>query len=89
METNSISTSLAAQEAAQEQTAPASGLGTNTFLTLLVVQLRAQNPLEPMDPTEFTAQLAQFNTLEQLISIRQTLEAIANDPGNAELARHQ
>lgn len=55
-----------------------SRMGTDAFLTLLVVQLRAQNPLEPLNPTEFTAQLAQFNTLEQLIHIRQTLEDIAS-----------
>ena len=49
-------------------------LGMDAFLKLLVAQLKSQNPLEPMNPTEFIAQLAQFNTLEQLIQIRQAIE---------------
>ncbi len=47
-----------------------------TFLTLLVAQIKNQNPLNPADGTEFLSQLAQFSELEQLISIRQELEAI-------------
>ena len=34
------------------------------FLKLLVAQLQAQDPLEPVKDQEFTAQLAQFSTLE-------------------------
>lgn len=53
-----------------------------TFLTLLVAQIKNQNPLNPADGTEFLSQLAQFSELEQLISIRQELEAIgkSNQP---------
>ncbi|MCX8031686.1 MAG: hypothetical protein N3A59_08950 [Thermodesulfovibrionales bacterium] len=36
------------------------------FLKLLTTQLRYQNPLNPMDNTEFTAQLAQLSSLEAL-----------------------
>jgi flagellar basal-body rod modification protein FlgD len=39
------------------------------FLKLLTTQLQYQNPLNPMEGTEFTAQLAQFSTLEQLQDI--------------------
>jgi len=37
----------------------------NDFLLLLVEQLKNQDPLEPMDGTDFTAQLAQFSSLEE------------------------
>lgn len=47
------------------------GATRDTFLQLLVSELRNQNPLEPVENTEFLAQLAQFGTLEQL----QTLNA--------------
>ncbi|MCK5679752.1 hypothetical protein KAI46_02960 [bacterium] len=40
-------------------------LGMDAFLLLLVEQLKNQDPLEPMDGTDFTAQLAQFSSLEQ------------------------
>jgi flagellar basal-body rod modification protein FlgD len=49
--------------------APAIGakeLGQDAFLQLLVTQLRHQDPLNPMDSAQFTAQLAQFASLEQL-----------------------
>ena len=46
-----------------------------TFLTLLVAQLQNQDPLSPVDGTQFVTQLAQFSQLEQTIGIRQDIEA--------------
>ncbi|HEY1335957.1 MAG TPA: flagellar hook capping FlgD N-terminal domain-containing protein, partial [Bryobacteraceae bacterium] len=40
----------------------------NMFLQLLVAQLRNQDPLNPSDGTQFIAQLAQFQQLEQSIN---------------------
>jgi flagellar basal-body rod modification protein FlgD len=52
-------------------------LGKQEFLQLLVTQLRHQDPLNPADPQEFAAQLAQFSTLEQLVNIGDQLKAAA------------
>jgi flagellar basal-body rod modification protein FlgD len=41
-------------------------LGKNEFMELLVTQLRYQNPLNPLEPQEFAAQLASFSNVEQL-----------------------
>jgi flagellar basal-body rod modification protein FlgD len=57
---------------ATTETAP-KGLGQDTFLKLLVEQLKHQDPLAPQDSAQFIAQLAQFNSLEQLISINTRL----------------
>ena len=60
-------------------TTPASAqpvLGKEDFLRLLVAQLSAQDPLNPMDSTEFTAQLAQFSALEQMTNVNSTLEEL-------------
>lgn len=46
------------------------------FMTLLVAQLKNQDPLQPQDGTEFVAQLAQFNSLDQLVGIRQSIEQL-------------
>lgn len=48
-------------------------LGKDEFLTLLVTQLKNQDPMDPMKPEEFSVNLAQFSALEQLISINQKL----------------
>lgn len=72
-------------EAAQAGAAPAAAVQAarpealserETFLKLLVAQIRNQNPLAPADAIEFVTQLAQFSELEQMIQMRQQLEAI-------------
>lgn len=49
-------------------------LNGDAFLTLLVAQLRAQDPFDPVSAADFVAQLVQFNSLDQLIRIRQAIE---------------
>jgi len=48
----------------------------DTFLKLLIAQIRNQNPLNPSDGTQFLSQLAQFSSLEQNLQIRGSLDAI-------------
>ena len=53
-------------------------LSRDAFLGLLVTQLQHQDPTEPMDNSQFIAQLAQFSSLEQLQQLNTTLSAIAS-----------
>lgn len=48
----------------------------NQFLTLLVTQLQNQDPMDPMDSSEFTSQLVMFNQVEQQINTNQKLDAL-------------
>jgi flagellar basal-body rod modification protein FlgD len=57
-------------------TTSADGNERNMFMTLLVAQLKNQDPLQPQDGTAFVAQLAQFNSLDQLVGIRQSIEQL-------------
>jgi flagellar basal-body rod modification protein FlgD len=51
----------------------ASSITANDFLTLLVTEMKNQDPTANTDPNEYINQLVQVNSLEQLISINQTL----------------
>ncbi len=44
------------------------------FLQLLIEQMKNQDPMNPMDSTEYTAQLAQFTTLEEMQNQTSVLE---------------
>lgn len=51
-------------------------LGRQDFLKMLIAQLENQDPLNPQDGTEFTAQLAQFSSLEQLLGMREAIDQL-------------
>jgi flagellar basal-body rod modification protein FlgD len=53
-------------------------IGKNEFLTLLVTQLKNQDPEAPVDSKEFAVQLAQFTQVEKLMSIDDKLTAQSN-----------
>lgn len=56
--------------AAPSPTASAGGADFNMFLKLLTTQMQNQDPLDPMDTSEYTQQLVQYSQVEQ--SVRQT-----------------
>ncbi|PAB60194.1 hypothetical protein CCE28_07070 [Anaeromicrobium sediminis] len=51
-------------------------LGQDEFLELLMTQLKYQDPLEPMDDTEYIAQLAEFSALEQMQMMNGRLDSM-------------
>jgi len=58
----------------------------NRFLTLLTTQLQHQDPLDPMDATEFTSQLVQFASVEQQLYQNANLEKLLNLQETSKLA---
>jgi flagellar basal-body rod modification protein FlgD len=64
-------------------------LGKQDFLTLLIAQLKNQDPLKPQDDSAFVAQLAQFSGLEQQMQTNTSLSQIMTQlqgQSNAQLA---
>ena len=51
-------------------------IGKDTFLKLLVAQLKFQNPMEPVDSSQFMAQTAQFTMVEKLQALAAQTDAL-------------
>jgi flagellar basal-body rod modification protein FlgD len=77
--TGAASTTAAA--AASTQKTPA--LNENQFLSLLMTELKNQNPMSPSssDPTQFMSQLAQFTALEQETNTAQSTSQLVSQQG--------
>ncbi len=74
MDLNGLSAIGSLGQAAQSQQTIAGNF--DAFLNLLTTQLQNQNPLEPLDTNEFTAQLVQFSSVEQSIQANKNLEQL-------------
>jgi len=74
MEIQGLASAVSALETSGS-TSRSTDVSKDQFLKLLVAQLSNQDPLNPQDGAAFVTQLAQFSSLEQLISIRQAMEA--------------
>jgi flagellar basal-body rod modification protein FlgD len=75
---DSVAGSTAADAAATKVDTSKTKLSTdlNSFLTLLTSQLKNQDPLSPMDSTQFTNQLVQFSQVEQQINMNGNLTSL-------------
>lgn len=79
MQSVSSSTSQSSSDSLSEVS-----MGKDDFLELLVTQLENQDPLDPADSKEFSAQLAQFSSLEQLYNINDNLAGLEGLTGEME-----
>lgn len=62
-----------------------STLGKDDFLRLLMTQLQNQDPTNPMQDTEFIAQMAQFTSLEQLTNLNSTFKDFIDQQQQSQL----
>ncbi|MEO6806554.1 MAG: flagellar hook capping FlgD N-terminal domain-containing protein [Edaphobacter sp.] len=91
---NALSSRRAVQATPKDSTIPtnspsssasdSSNITSDDFLTLLVSELKNQDPTQPTDPNQYITQLAQVNSLQQLISINKgigALDSVASGTG--------
>ena len=75
--TDPIAAYAAQQAAADQAKKKDQTLGIDSFLTLMTAQLRNQDPLKPLEGTEFISQLATFGTVSGVQEMQTSLETLA------------
>lgn len=79
-----MSTAIQSVPSASSPSGPSGGASTTQvassvdFFKLLTAQMSAQDPMQPVDGTQFLSQLAQFTSLQQQLTTNQTLSQIAS-----------
>ncbi len=63
-------------------------LGKDDFLKILIAQLQNQDPTNPMEDTEFIAQMAQFSSLEQTMNLTKAFEKFAESQNQSQLIQY-
>jgi flagellar basal-body rod modification protein FlgD len=78
IDTNTVSTDLMTTMNAKKPTAVDGSVeaDTNKFMTLLVTQLKNQDPMNPLDNAQITSQLAQLSTVTGVNKLNTTLESL-------------
>lgn len=83
---NTIDSSLLLSNYQKSQSKTQStSLGKDDFLKLLMTQLQNQDPSNPMDNTQFIAQMAQFSSLEQMTNMNSTFEKFITQQQQSQL----
>ncbi|MFB6462597.1 flagellar hook assembly protein FlgD [Bradyrhizobium tunisiense] len=62
--------------ATDQTTTSSSGVDYNTFLQLLIAQMKNQDPTNPMETSEYMSQFAQLSTVEQAMQTNSKLDAL-------------
>ncbi|KMO42007.1 flagellar basal body rod modification protein [Methylobacterium variabile] len=74
--TSATAGTTATGAAAKAGSSVAAKLNSDTFLTLLMAQLKNQDPTKPMDSTEYVGQIASFTQVEQATKTNQKLDSL-------------
>lgn len=68
--------STVATAAAPAASSPVKSLGYNDFVTLLMTELKNQDPTQPLDPSQMVAQLATVSQVAQTVQMNQSLTSL-------------
>lgn len=86
---NAINTSQSQQQASNKSSGSVLGNGDfQTFLKMLTAQIKNQDPLNPMEGTDFAVQLATFSGVEQQVRTNTLLTALAENSILGDLSKY-
>ena len=74
--TSVTDTSNAANSTSSSSTKSSNSVDYNTFLQLLIAEMKNQDPTNPMDTSQYMSQFAQLSTVEQAIQTNSKLDAL-------------
>ena len=83
MNIQSLSQTASSSATSSSSTTPNNQLGPDSFMKLMIAQLQAQDPTNPLDPSQFMSQLVQFNTLDQITQIHTLIANGASTTGQS------
>ena len=87
--TSALTTNSATNTGSQSSSGlPSASSLQNEFLQLLTAQLQYQDPLQPMDNTQFASQLAQFSQLDQLSSLNSEMSGLSNNMASSLIGKY-
>ena len=75
---SAVSDILSSYSSYGTNTTDKTSMGKEDFLKLMLAQLQNQDPMNPMEGTEFASQLAEFTSLEQLINLNDAMDTSIN-----------
>lgn len=88
MDISSISQTASAVVAPEASSSTVISSDFETFLKMLTAQAKYQDPLEPIDSSEYASQLAQFSSVEQQVQTNDLLTAMSAQLGISDMAQY-
>jgi flagellar basal-body rod modification protein FlgD len=76
--TNSSAVNSSLLDTSAASRLPTQTLTQDDFLKLIVAQMSSQDPMKPVDDTQFVAQMAQFSTLQATTSMQQNIAQMSS-----------
>jgi flagellar basal-body rod modification protein FlgD len=76
--TSATSATAASSLTAATKASALTGLDANSFMTLMLTQLKNQDPLNPQDPTAFLSQLAQMSTVTGIQGMQTSIGSLSD-----------
>jgi flagellar basal-body rod modification protein FlgD len=77
--TNTNNSVASGETASSTRNTGSSTLDVNDFLSLITVQLTNQDPLKPMEDTQFISQMASFTSLQQMQTLSKDFSSFTTD----------